>query len=361
MEKEDLEAQGLSSSGLCPKCFAQIGQINDFCPECGAPLGDDPAHLEGSDSVIYPELARANLLRMRGDYDRAEEVCRAILRRFPNSATATALIGDICAEKGALHDAARWYELALDIIPGSEAETKKLARVRQQISEREAIDSADQLGIPSKKPRVGLYAGIMLAVLIVACTTAFLIGRQSDRGSRMGKSVQVPFEAGTPQIQQPPVQSPNNAPEEPREDAGTPVGQSSLLLALSTKSVEGSKLVDAWLDQRSKILYLSFSISAGDNPRVVAANLARAAFDHVTDAQVVVLRGLAGAEDSYQADAMRSAWESIDAAELARQLEADPEALAKLILTKEWSANASGSTPPPQTGQPATSDQAGGQ
>lgn len=329
-----MEAQGLDSAGLCPKCFAQIGPATDFCPECGAPLGDDPAHLAGSDAVIYPELARANLLRMRGNYDRAEEVCRSILRRFPNSATATALIGDICAEKGALQDAARWYELALDIVPGSEAETRKLARIRQLITERESIDSAEQLGIPAQRPKVGLYTGIMLAVLIVACTTAFLIGKQANRGTKAVPNVQMPFEAGNPAVQEP-TNQPAKTDETPSEPGPLPA-KSNLLIALSTKSVEGSKLLEAWLDQRSKTLYLSFGLSSGDNPRVVAANLARAAFDHVSDAQHVVLRGLSGAEDVYQADANRGAWDSVDKANLGKLMEGDAEFLAKSILTSEW-------------------------
>lgn len=361
MEKEDLVVQGLGSSGICPKCFGQIGEAREFCPECGAPLGDDPAHLEGSDAVIYPELARANLLRMRGDYDRAEEVCRSILRRFPNSATATALIGDICVEKGALHDAARWYELALDIVPGSESETKKLARVQQQIGEREALNSAEQLGLPTQRSRVGLYAGAMLAILVVACTVAFFVGKQAVRGNRAGTNVQLPFEAGNQPIQEPPVQPPSSETE-PRTEPNRPGGQSSLLLALSTKSVEGSKLIEAWLDQRTRTLTLSFAISADDNPRIVAANLARAAFDHMTDVQTVVLRGLAGAEDAYQADATRSAWDAVNAADLARQLEADPEALAKLILTREWFAgDPSGVSPPAAQDRTGTSGGTGGQ
>lgn len=339
MEKEALEAREPGSSGICPKCFVQLGEAKEFCPECGAPLGDDPAHLEGSDAVIYPDLARANLLRMRGDYDRAEDVCRSILRRFPNSATATALIGDICAEKGDLQDAARWYELALDIVPGSEAETKKLERVRQRISERESINSAEQLGIPSQRPRVGLYAGLMLAVLVIACTAAFVIGRQANRPKSETK-VQMPFEAGNSTIQ-PPIENPSDT-QEPKSEPEPAQRRSSLLLALETKSVEGSKLMEAWLDQRSKTLFLSFALSAGDNPRVVAANLARAAFDHVADAQLVVLRGLSGADDVYQADAVRSAWEAIDAAELSKQLESDSEALAKIILAREWVAGESG-------------------
>jgi Tfp pilus assembly protein PilF len=86
-----------------------------FCPECGAPIGTAPA--EGSDAAIYPELARVNLLRLRGDYKAAQDHCRAVLRKFPNNVTANQLLGDLCQETGDLSQAKEWYELALDIAP----------------------------------------------------------------------------------------------------------------------------------------------------------------------------------------------------------------------------------------------------
>ena len=71
---------------VCPKCFAEIPDTSAFCMECGSRIREDttdPLYAEGSDREVYPELARANLLRMQGKYEEAIEVCRRIMGRFP--------------------------------------------------------------------------------------------------------------------------------------------------------------------------------------------------------------------------------------------------------------------------------------
>ena len=141
---------------LCQKCFAMIPAGAEYCPECGAPIVDDLA--EGSDTAVYPELARANLLRMRGEYKVAEDICLAILRRHPNSATANTLLGDICADRGDLKQAADWYDMALDITPDSESDRRKLEAMRRRIKEHEAAEAAKHLGLPESKPKIGRRA-----------------------------------------------------------------------------------------------------------------------------------------------------------------------------------------------------------
>jgi predicted amidophosphoribosyltransferase len=81
---------------VCPKCFAEIPDTSAFCMECGSRIREDtidPLYAEGSDREVYPELARANLLRMQGKYEEAIEVCRRIMGRFPSNETVHALLG----------------------------------------------------------------------------------------------------------------------------------------------------------------------------------------------------------------------------------------------------------------------------
>src|SRR5688500_5066185 len=91
-EKVALAVPGSNKTKLCDKCFATMPSDAPFCPECGAPVGSS----EGSDSEIYPLLARANLLRMRAEYKQAENVCLSILKRYPNNSSTNTLLGDIC-------------------------------------------------------------------------------------------------------------------------------------------------------------------------------------------------------------------------------------------------------------------------
>ena len=107
---------------VCPKCFAEIPDTSVFCLECGARIREDTTdslYAEGSDREVYPEIARANLLRMKGEYEQAIEICLSILRRFPSNETAHALLGDIYADQGKLDDAEQHVAQARQLAPGS--------------------------------------------------------------------------------------------------------------------------------------------------------------------------------------------------------------------------------------------------
>ncbi len=76
-------------------------------------------------------LARANLLRMRGQWGDAVELCTEALRADAQSAAAHSLLGDIYENQGRLDKALHWYQLALDLDPESVADQAKLARARE--------------------------------------------------------------------------------------------------------------------------------------------------------------------------------------------------------------------------------------
>lgn len=141
----------------------------EFCAECGAPLTDAPG-VGGSDQEVYPELAKANVLRMRKEFKQAEDICLSILRRFPNNASANTLLGDIAAEKGELEQSAEWYELSLDIVPDSKEVKAKLEAVRAQLAEQETKTAVETLGIPERKAPIGLYAmiGVIVGAFLIA-------------------------------------------------------------------------------------------------------------------------------------------------------------------------------------------------
>lgn len=331
---------------LCDKCFMMLAPDSEFCKECGAPVDGDTAHLSGSDAAIYPELARANLFRMRGEYRQAEDVCRAILRRYPNNATAAGLLGDICAEEGNLEDAARWYELALDTLPDSERDKQKLEAIQRRLAERQRQTTVDALGIPARAPRTGLYVVLMLVFLAIVGIAAFLLGRRASelQAARPGNQVTLPYEVG---------QGPAPAAKPPVEDApATQVRSlpSELLAALRPLSPEGAKLLDAWQDPRTRTVFLAFEIAQGDNERFVAVALARSALGYLVDAQTIVLRGVRDGKDAYAADVTRAAVATAAANEGLRD---DATGFANAVLTNEWpptQGDAARSDPPSGTG-----------
>lgn len=97
--------------------------------------------LEEAELLAAPLLARANLLRMRGQWDEAVAVCTEALRRAPESATAHSLLGDIYEAQGKLDDALQWYGMAVDLAPNRPADREKLERVTQ--AQRARLRAAD--------------------------------------------------------------------------------------------------------------------------------------------------------------------------------------------------------------------------
>lgn len=336
---------------LCANCFFLLPKGATECPDCKAAV-DDAARLSGSDSEIYPELARANLYRMRGEYRKAEDVCRAILRRHPNNATAAGLLGDICVEEDQLEDAVRWYELAIDSAPDSESDKRKLEVAHRRMKEREALSTAEQLGLPVTKPRAGLFALLALGFVIAVCVAAYLLGKSNsqDSAGRSGSRIDLPFEAGS--------SDPNanvNVPDPGKGDPDRPVasnpdvGSNALLVSLKPLTSNGSRITDAWQDPRTKVLYVSLDLQEGDNERLIVASIGHSALAHVPDAPRAKFRSRRSGKEEYFADLERAA---VDAAE-PKLLETDPTSFANAVLSNEFPApqpTSSGSGPTESSG-----------
>jgi hypothetical protein len=141
----------------CRECGHSLPEAAVFCPECGVkieakakagvPGGQATAAggaagprvnssasrsaSSGAGASMEALLARANLLRMRGQWAEAVERCTEALRLDPKSAAAHSLLGDIYENQGRLDKASHWYQLALEQNPDSIADQAKLARVRE--------------------------------------------------------------------------------------------------------------------------------------------------------------------------------------------------------------------------------------
>lgn len=84
---------------------------------------------EAEEQAVGPLLARANLFRMRGQWDEAVAACTEALRRAPESATAHSLMGDIYEAQARWEDAMHWFGMAVDLDPGNTRDREKLDRV----------------------------------------------------------------------------------------------------------------------------------------------------------------------------------------------------------------------------------------
>ncbi len=325
-------------SRLCDRCFASVSEDAEFCDECGAPVSEEP-HTEGSDGTIYPMLARANLLRMRGDFKQAEEVCLTILRRYPNNATANGLLGDISAERGDLSQAAEWYELSLDITPDNTAVRDKLSKVKERIREHEAAATAKHLGLPTSRPKVGVYIGLLFLFLVALCVLAFFLGREfGQTGAAAGPRVVDAPVTLEPKAAQPPTDATANVPAPLGANPRQPEEDRNLQAAIAAKAVDGSKLLDARFDPRTGFGSLTFDCPEGEDPRAIGSRLAQAGFDAMPDAKTITLRAVRAGKLHYLADTYREDVQRVAGAEWQQAHQGDPAALANEILKNEWFA-----------------------
>ena len=124
---------------ICGHCGAEIPDDAVVCPHCGVPIEEKFAEVGdwGIEREVYSLLATANLYRVRGLWQEAENKCVEVLRRYPNNPAAHSLLGDIYADQGRWEEAKEWYELAVELAPSSQADKKKLERVRKILAERE--------------------------------------------------------------------------------------------------------------------------------------------------------------------------------------------------------------------------------
>lgn len=335
----------------CERCQSAVPGDARVCPECGAPLV--PGARADIPQDVHQELARANLLRVRGEHDEAESLCLAVLLRYPNSAPTHTLLGDIADDRGDLEQAERWYDLALDLDPESAGDRRKLEDVRARRNATETQTTVEQIGLPPKRPVPWINIG--LASLAVLCFVgAAFVGFARKNGATpaptVTNSVQAPKDAlatrrpepdpaaaSVPEANVPKVETTPNPAPTPVATVGAQEDETIRTL-LAQRSPMGANLVAVQNDPRAKVLTLTFAYRGEDNPRHVAAELGRSALEQNVDTQVVVLRGVRDGKLSYvvdlprtrYADTLTEGWQQ-DNAEV-------QDAFAGYVLTNEWTA-----------------------
>ncbi|MDQ2986063.1 MAG: tetratricopeptide repeat protein [Armatimonadota bacterium] len=192
---------------LCDKCFSVIEKDSTFCNECGAPF--DESESATSDSIVYPEIARSNLLRLRGDLAQAEKVCLAVLKRFPNNPAAHGMMGDLAFEGGKLDTAKQWYEMALDLTPNDEGLRRKLSAVVESTKQRDGEAGLAGLEL---KPRPGATIAAMIGVVALILAMGGLMFWLGYANKKTRADVIDPISING---EAPPRTSPITTPEEP--------------------------------------------------------------------------------------------------------------------------------------------------
>ncbi len=314
------------------------------CPECGAPI--DGATATDAEAVVYPELAKANLARMRGDYKQAEDQLLSVLKRFPNNPSANEMLGDLAAEREDFVHAAEWYEMALEVLPTSASIARKLAMVRGRVEQKDARDTTAQLGLPDPSSRVPLIVGALIIVFVAAISGAYFLGAKAAGNGRVLPQPIWKINAVGESNPQSGTQPAEAAPKATTENE-----DESLLIELKSKSADASGILAATVDPRSGGVTITFQMS-GKEDRALAARIARDAFSLGASYGSVTLRGMANGRVAYMADSSRAKMAQTEAPEWKLQHKDAPDAWIAEVLINEWPAPASPPVSPPANNVP---------
>lgn len=290
--KSNTVSTGLS--GLAPDAATDTPASMGTSVAASTPPNPDNISFLEQDK-IGPLLARANLFRMRGQWDEAVAVCTEALRKVPESPTACSLLGDIYEAQGKYDDALQWFGMAVEFNPNNKADRVKLDRVvdiqRRALlkEEKEAQARAQQIPPPVKKvdpanrtlqwfdrafppgkqetvARFIMLIGVVMFLLLIS-TALFVQFSNSDNRSP-NRPIELPNSPGTIVVAPPRTASPpapvNPVPDNPVDEKPAPQpvdpapstpamapGDNALLTALRSNVPAGVDITSAQVDPRT--------------------------------------------------------------------------------------------------------------
>lgn len=264
-------------------------------------------------------LSKANLCRMRGNYDEAAEVCQRILRFHPANFTAHVLLGDISVESGKLESARDWYDHSLEIQPESQLAHSKRDQVNTIIEQRDTAQSVANLGIPTTKPRMWMLIGVITAFAALLAATSYLAGRNIQRDQTKGNIQNEPIvikldngdkkpESGTLKPDEKVTPDPIvKKPETTTQHTKQVVAEDEKLYeTITTKCTKGNLVTGCILDPRSGHLTVTFTQDSTVPTKDLASELALSIFEQLPEVKTMTLRGIKESKIDWLGDAKRT-------------------------------------------------------
>jgi hypothetical protein len=308
--------------------------------------------------ALHADLARANLLRVRGDFAAAEKLCVEVLEKHPESAAAHTLLGNIAFSQDRADQAVEHFEIAQSLDPEAPDIPRKLKDARELKKNREAASSVEQLGLTPRRQLP--WSTIAFATFAVGClVTAAVLGFRSPPPGKtvVIRQVAAPIEATADTLATPPAvvaakaKVENDSPPPPDDaDAPTPetvapapvatpplaaIEDRSMFQLVQDRSLVGSHLQSVTQDPRTKLVVLTYAVSAGDDARKLGADLAKTTLDQSTDTQIVTLRAVKEGRLIYMADIPRTRYADT-LADAWKQSNPGADAWIPYAVTNEW-------------------------
>lgn len=314
--------------------------------------------------ILQAELARVNLLRIRGDISSSKALCLSILKRFPESVDAHVMMGDLHSEQGDLGPAAEWYSLALDLDRNAPGVQVKLNRVQAALDITRQASTSRAMIVAGRQISPWLYVAVAASAIAIG-SVAFIVGSRTpepvrnkpsitDRitNPKLADSGTKPQTFATTPSTGSPVVLPANDPGPPPAPAGsinqersttgtketaiTVVEDQNLLDQVSARSRFGKHIINVVADPREKSLILTFNVTTGEHGRYVGAVLADVAMEYDIKVLSVTVRGVRNGVLSYIADVSREKIMAIEEREKKDVQDLDSHNWIDEVLTNEY-------------------------
>jgi hypothetical protein len=251
-----------------------------------------------SEGEVYLLLVTANVLRLRRQYALAQAKCSEVLEQDPDNAAAYSVLGSIARDQGKLHDAIKWYKMALARNPTSAADRKAMEdlidevfshggkRVVPRVTDavtRAVTTAAEQVRAGRGVSPTTLLLWAVLSVFIVITAFAVVLGRGTsadrllaEKESPSGAFLRGP--AGDVRAPDEPVAEP--APASLRFEQSVESVEQELLAHLrgQARAVDPNCRVDSvTIDPRDGVLSLRLSM-----PRLWSRDSARRSIQRIS-------------------------------------------------------------------------------
>jgi hypothetical protein len=317
--------------------------------------------------ILQAELARVNLLRIRGDVSSSKTLCLSVLKRFPESIDAHVMMGDLHAEQGDLAPAAEWYSLALDLDRNAPGVAVKLSRIQAALDISGHATRSRVLIANGKRMSPWLYVAVAAsAIAIVAVGYIAGLGSPTKNGNSkaaISDRIESPKAVDNtpkpvPSTESVTIKSPlsNNSndlgpapatttlPSAPIETKTTGPKETPLLVVddqklfeqVSNQSKFGKHVISIIADPREKGMILTYNVSQGEHGRYMGAILADVAMEYDNKVLKVTVRGVRNGVLSYIADVPREKIMAVEDREKKDVQDIESKGWIDEVLTNEY-------------------------
>ena len=242
---------------------------------------DKEVFVEGSMSGDQAQalLAKANLLRLRGDASQAEEICLTVLTSHPTDVFALCMLGDIRFQQARAEEAEHLYDLAVGT---GDAPTTVHERL-QVLKARRALPSKPQnTDIPA-----WMIAGTISVVFICIAITAAIIAPKFQSSA---DAVTVRIVAPKDSPSEPTPVKPTDSPPTIRPKPMIALADAVLSQKIEQKSGFADRMISVQTDPRSATASITVALGPNEQPRDMASIVAIAAFNSDSALHAVSIR-----------------------------------------------------------------------